>query len=106
MLTPVVSRTEFIFLHCTVSVKHWISSVFIASGSKCDTVWYGMVWCGLVLYGMNLYGIVWYGLEWYCMVWLSLVVDLKCGRRDPRSDSPRTGMVGGGHSGAQQVRKR
>ena len=34
-----------------------------------------------------------------------MVVVLKCGRRDPRSDSPRTGLVGGGHSEAQQVRK-
>ena len=39
------------------------------------------------------------------MVWYIMVVVLKCGRRDPRSDSPRTGLVGGGHSEAQQVRK-
>ena len=51
------------------------------------------------------YGSVWNGLVWFCVVWFGMVVVLKCGRRDPRSDSPGTGMVGGGHSGAQQVRK-
>ena len=46
-----------------------------------------------------------FGLPWYGISWFGVVVVLKCGRRDPRSDSPRTGLVGGGHSEAQQVRK-
>ena len=49
--------------------------------------------------------LVYHGLPWYGISWFGVVVVLKCGRRDPRSDSPRTGLVGGGHSEAQQVRK-